>query len=65
MPVSSVAAVPAVLPEEDFDDFALDVRVVVTTRPHGQGGDCPTDDGCGTTCQNGSSACDSFIEDPA
>ncbi|MFJ4688256.1 TnsA-like heteromeric transposase endonuclease subunit [Streptomyces sp. NPDC088789] len=56
------ATVPAGLSEEDFDDFALDVRVMVTPRPHRQGGDCSTDDGCGTTCQNGASACDSSIE---
>ncbi|WP_194292496.1 FxLD family lanthipeptide [Streptomyces katsurahamanus] len=49
---------------EEFDDFTLDVRVVVTTRPHGNLGDCPTDDGCGNTCENGASACDSFIDDP-
>ncbi|MFD5781758.1 FxLD family lanthipeptide [Streptomyces sp. NPDC126933] len=48
----------------EFDDFTLDVRVLVATRPHGSAGDCPTDDGCGNTCQNGASACDSFIDDP-
>ncbi|MEW1659698.1 MULTISPECIES: FxLD family lanthipeptide [unclassified Streptomyces] len=47
------------------DDFTLDVRVVVATGPLAEMGDCPTDDGCGNTCENGASACDSFIGDPA
>jgi FxLD family lantipeptide len=57
---------PAAL-EHDFadDDFApLDVRVVVAAHPHGKLM-CTTSDGCGTTCANGSSACSSFVEDPA
>ncbi|MGW0827747.1 FxLD family lanthipeptide [Streptomyces sp. NPDC002845] len=47
------------------DDFApLDVKVVVATHPHGKLM-CSTGDGCGSTCSGGSSACSSFIEDPA
>ncbi|MEU5425588.1 FxLD family lanthipeptide [Streptomyces olivoreticuli] len=50
---------------DDIDDFALDVRVLVTTRPSANTNDCPTDDGCGNTCENGASACDSFVGDPS
>ncbi|GAA3162363.1 FxLD family lanthipeptide [Streptomyces ramulosus] len=47
------------------DDFApLDVKVVVASHPHGKLM-CGTNDGCGSTCANGASACSSFIEDPA
>ena len=50
---------------DDFDDeFSLDVRIVVTSRTGGKPV-CPTNDGCGQTCQNGASACNSFIEDPS
>ncbi|SOD67784.1 FxLD family lantipeptide [Streptomyces zhaozhouensis] len=62
---SGSATVLAEPSAEEFDDFTLDVRVVVATRPHGNTNDCPTDDGCGDTCQDGASACDSFIDDPA
>ncbi|AEW92912.1 MULTISPECIES: FxLD family lanthipeptide [Streptomycetaceae] len=47
------------------DDFTLDVRIVVATGPMAGYADCPTDDGCGNTCANGASACDSYIGDPA
>ncbi|MGP4115292.1 FxLD family lanthipeptide [Streptomyces sp. 4N509B] len=51
---------------DDLDDeFTLDVRIVVSTSPRAGTGDCPTDDDCGNTCQDGASACDSFIDDPA
>lgn len=47
---------------DDLDDeFTLDVRIVVAAGPN----ECPTDDGCGQTCEDGASACDSFIDDPA
>nr|WP_311039850.1 FxLD family lanthipeptide [Streptomyces sp. SCA4-21] len=45
-------------------EFALNVRVVVAAHPNGKLM-CSTNDGCGSTCANGASACNSFIEDPA
>ncbi|MFI0155792.1 FxLD family lanthipeptide [Streptomyces lydicus] len=50
-------------PAED-DEFALNVRVVVAAHPNGKLM-CSTNDGCGNTCANGASACNSFVEDPA
>lgn len=49
---------------EEIDEFALNVRVVVAAHPNGKLM-CATNDGCGNTCANGASACNSFIEDPA
>jgi len=46
------------------DEFTLDVRVVVAAHPNGKLM-CNTNDGCGNTCQNGASACNSFVDDPA
>lgn len=47
------------------DDFApLDVKVVIAAHPHGKLM-CSTSDGCGNTCANGASSCNSFVEDPA
>ncbi|WP_432280580.1 FxLD family lanthipeptide [Streptomyces luomodiensis] len=40
------------------------MRVVVAAHPNGKLM-CSTNDGCGSTCANGASACNSFIEDPA
>lgn len=55
----------ALADDTDFDDeFSLDVRVVVAASPMRRG-DCPTDDGCGTTCSTNNSACSSFTDDPA
>ncbi|MDT3397672.1 FxLD family lanthipeptide [Streptomyces sp. B1866] len=52
-------------PDLDSDDeFALDVRVVVAAHPNSKL-QCNTDDNCGATCENGASACDSFVDDPA
>ncbi|MFP8887731.1 FxLD family lanthipeptide [Streptomyces fenghuangensis] len=64
MTITTVA--PADRPEAlDEEDFApLDVRVVVAEHPYGKLM-CSTSDGCGQTCANGSSACNSFVEDPA
>ncbi|MFG2737913.1 FxLD family lanthipeptide [Streptomyces harbinensis] len=54
------------LPPIDEDgDFTLDVRVVLAARRSPLHNNCPTDDGCGATCENGASACDSFVEEPA
>ncbi|MFW5421057.1 FxLD family lanthipeptide [Nocardiopsis sp. CNT-189] len=50
-------------PSELDEDFELDVRVVLTTHPSGKLA-CTTNDGCGSTCQNGASACNSFVGDP-
>ncbi|MEF9906473.1 FxLD family lanthipeptide [Streptomyces sp. P9-A2] len=61
---SATLTPPAVSADMD-DDFApLDVKVVVAEYPHGKLM-CTTGDGCGTTCATGSSACNSFVEDPA
>lgn len=40
----------------DFDEFELDVRVLVTYDSASRG-TCSTDDGCGNTNQGGSSTC--------
>lgn len=51
--------------EAVVDDFApLDIKAIVATHPIGKLM-CSTGDGCGSTCSGGSSACSSFIEDPA
>ncbi|MEV5358161.1 FxLD family lanthipeptide [Streptomyces sp. NPDC052693] len=56
---------PSALVVDLDDDFApLDVKVVIAQHPHGKLM-CSTGDGCGTTCATGSSACNSFVEDPA
>ncbi|ELP66294.1 FxLD family lanthipeptide [Streptomyces sp. WI04-05B] len=46
------------------DDFELDIRVVISESPLTVLM-CPTSDGCGNTCVNGASACQSSIEDAA
>ncbi|MEU1900634.1 FxLD family lanthipeptide [Nocardiopsis dassonvillei] len=45
------------------DEFTLDVRVVVAAHPNGKL-QCNTNDGCGNTCQNNASACNSYVGDP-
>lgn len=45
------------------DEFALDVKVVLATHPNGKL-QCSTSDGCGSTCNDGASACNSSIEPP-
>jgi len=45
------------------DDFALDVRVVVTYASASRGS-CPTDDGCGNTCATNDSSCGSSLTMP-
>jgi FxLD family lantipeptide len=45
---------PASVP--DFDEFELDVRVLITYDSASRG-TCPTDDGCGNTNQGTSSTC--------
>ncbi|MEV7778814.1 FxLD family lanthipeptide [Kitasatospora sp. NPDC088351] len=57
------ATAPAQGPDTEVDDYMLDVRVVVAAHPNGKLM-CSTGDGCGSTCQN-SSACNSYIDDPA
>lgn len=51
-------------PADTDDEFALDVRVVVAAHPNGKLM-CSTGDGCGQTCSQGASACNSFVDDPA
>jgi FxLD family lantipeptide len=46
------------------DEFTLDVAVLVTATAVRRG-DCPTNDGCGSSCATDNSACTSFVEDPA
>ncbi|MGM1058374.1 FxLD family lanthipeptide [Saccharothrix sp. Mg75] len=41
------------------DEFELDIRPVLTYQAVPHGNNCPTDDGCGSTCANGASACTS------
>ncbi|MBV9140675.1 MAG: FxLD family lanthipeptide [Pseudonocardiales bacterium] len=60
---SGSAAALAERPGEGDDEFALDVRVVVAYGP--AMADCPTDDGCGNTCEDDASACNSFADDPS
>ncbi|OMI41397.1 FxLD family lanthipeptide [Streptomyces sparsogenes] len=56
---------PVGLPVDNLDDdFELDIRVVVGESPLTVFM-CPTSDGCGNTCENGASACQSSIEDAA
>ncbi|MBB5156085.1 FxLD family lanthipeptide [Saccharopolyspora phatthalungensis] len=50
-------------PDRGDDEFALDVRLFVAYGP--VMGDCPTDDGCGNTCEGEASACNSFADDPS
>lgn len=42
------------------EEFALDVKVLVTLAPVGTA-DCPTDDGCGNTCAGSASSCNSSM----
>lgn len=49
---------------EEEDDFALDVRVVVSYSS-ASSSRCPTDDGCGNTCSTNDSSCNSSFEMPA
>ncbi|MFF8676204.1 FxLD family lanthipeptide [Streptomyces sp. NPDC015242] len=63
--MTSATVTPSALVGDLDDDFApLDVKVVIAQHPHGKLM-CSTGDGCGTTCATGSSACNSFVEDPA
>jgi FxLD family lantipeptide len=48
-------------PSADLDD---DVKIVIAEHAYGKLM-CSTGDGCGSTCSTGSSACNSFVEDPA
>jgi FxLD family lantipeptide len=70
MSQSAIEARPAELAEvlawddDDDDEFELDVRLFVTLAPLGEGG-CPTDDGCGNTCQGNASSCSSMAADPS
>lgn len=51
------------LPPVD-DEFTLDVAVLVTATAVRRG-DCPTNDGCGSSCATDNSACTSIVDDPA
>lgn len=41
------------------DEFELDVRAVLSHQAATCSNSCPTDDGCGSSCSNGASACSS------
>jgi FxLD family lantipeptide len=60
-PASALAEPP---PDALEDEFTLDVRVVIAEHPTGKF-TCATSDGCGNTCANGASACNSYTDDPA
>ena len=63
--MTSAILAPPAPPTGLDDDFApLDVKVVIAEHAYGKLM-CSTGDGCGTTCATGSSACNSFVEDPA
>ncbi|OEV30460.1 lantibiotic precursor [Streptomyces nanshensis] len=63
--MTSATLTPTAELAEWEDDFApLDVKVVVAEHPYGKLM-CATGDGCGQTCATNSSACNSFVEDPA
>lgn len=49
---------PVIGADSAWDEFELDVRVVVSPQM-AQCGNCPTDDGCGNTCKDGASTCTS------
>jgi FxLD family lantipeptide len=57
---------PTALPADGLadDDFELDIKVVISESPLTVFM-CPTSDGCGNTCENGASACQSSIEEAA
>lgn len=63
--MTSATLTPSAIAADVDDDFApLDVKVVIAEHPHGKLM-CSTGDGCGQTCATNSSACNSFVEDPA
>ncbi|MGW5124548.1 FxLD family lanthipeptide [Streptomyces sp. NPDC004069] len=63
--MTSATPAPPAPPADLDDDFApLDVKVVIAEHAYGKLM-CSTGDGCGTTCATNSSACNSFVEDPA
>jgi FxLD family lantipeptide len=64
LPIADGAITLAERPVDETDEFTLDVRVVLATHPNRKLM-CSTNDGCGSTCANGASACNSFIEDPS
>ncbi|MFF0293807.1 FxLD family lanthipeptide [Kitasatospora sp. NPDC004614] len=51
-------------PVAESDPFDLDIRVVVAAHPSGKLM-CATNDGCGSTCSTGASACASGVADPS
>lgn len=62
--VLELHSAPALVDSLAEDDFELDIRVVISESPLTVFM-CPTSDGCGNTCENGASACQSSIEDAA
>ncbi|MGC5361978.1 FxLD family lanthipeptide [Streptomyces sp. DT24] len=63
--MTSTTLAPPAPPAGPDDDFApLDVKVVIAEHAYGKLM-CSTGDGCGSTCATNSSACNSFVEDPA
>lgn len=62
--VLELPSAPAPVDSLAEDDFELDIRVVISESPLTVFM-CPTSDGCGNTCENGASACQSSFEDAA
>lgn len=63
--MTSATLAPSVSQTGLDDDFApLDVQIVIAEHAYGKLM-CSTGDGCGSTCATNSSACNSFVEDPA
>lgn len=60
MSLTETSGGTTVLLERPLDDeFELDVHLVLTPQMGTCSNSCPTDDGCGSSCANGASACTS------
>ena len=57
--IESTGGGTALLEEPEMDEFELDVRAVLSHQAATCSNSCPTDDGCGSSCSNGASACSS------
>lgn len=64
MPGTTLTQAPGFTDVDDEDFAPLDVKVVLAAHPFGKL-QCSTGDGCGDTCANGASSCNSSAEYPA